>query len=252
MKSNKKLVENLKNALEVLKKMDHTTGTISRYESAEELAVFIESQIVSLADGTMTDKNLKELWVIFAPTSDWDDYTKNIELGDSIFQELNSFRGKNKKVENITDKQLNYIFILSVVFCFISAFFITLYYGENTVISYASPSANNNAADDSSNLLFATFLFLPFVISRFFLRRNLMSLIEIFYFPLALVVTIVSVELSSNFPLMITIPSTIRHGTLIDAVLLLLYLISYTGFIFSYFVQLFRQSKRLWAMYTEQ
>lgn len=94
MRPSKTLIESLKQASEALKKLGEHRDQLSHYNSAEALAQFIESRSIELADGTISDENLEELWLIFAPTSEWDDYVGDVNLGELIFQELSSLRTK--------------------------------------------------------------------------------------------------------------------------------------------------------------
>lgn len=62
----------------------------SRYDSCEGLANFLETSSKRLAEGD--DRNLKELWSIFAPTCDWDDAGGSQDLANEIFPILDSMK----------------------------------------------------------------------------------------------------------------------------------------------------------------
>jgi hypothetical protein len=96
MELNKELIKKLQSAAKKLKKLGSYSDPMSRYDSAEDLAAFIESQVTCLINNELTKENLEELWTIFAPTSEWDDHIRDIELGESIFRELDFLKGKNR------------------------------------------------------------------------------------------------------------------------------------------------------------
>ncbi len=62
---------------------------------------------------------------------------------------------------------------------------------------------------------------------------------------------IVGIVIDSSYSLDVTIPSTLRHGSLSNAIFLVFYIVSFLGFTISYLILTFRQAKGLWAMYTE-
>ena len=83
-----KLISNLRIAIQKLKLLGKHQDLLSHYESAEDLAAFIEKQISLLTTGTISTPDLEELNLIFAPSSDWDDYVGDVDLGEDIFQDL--------------------------------------------------------------------------------------------------------------------------------------------------------------------
>ena len=60
----------------------------SSYESSLSLAEFVRNRIVEISEDNISLDNKKELWGIFAPTSDWDDTGGDPQLGEVIFQLL--------------------------------------------------------------------------------------------------------------------------------------------------------------------
>lgn len=76
----------------MLKAIFERHSMYSKYESAEALAQFIASQIPLLESGNITKEGLAELWRIFAPTSEFDDYLDDVDLGNQIFEDLEKMR----------------------------------------------------------------------------------------------------------------------------------------------------------------
>lgn len=60
----------------------------SSYDSGINLAQFVRDRIVEIREDNISLDNKKELWSIFAPTSDWDDTVGDLQLGEEIFQVL--------------------------------------------------------------------------------------------------------------------------------------------------------------------
>lgn len=63
----------------------------SRYESATELANFIQATRERIAAGSRIRwRTRRELWLIFAPTCDWDDLVGDAELGTRVFESIDA------------------------------------------------------------------------------------------------------------------------------------------------------------------
>ena len=92
MNRNKRLLKNLQTAVEKLRGLGKHHDVMSNYDSADGLAAFVDSQMTYLAKDEISEEALAELWRIFAPTSEWDDYIGDIDLGESIFQDLNRLK----------------------------------------------------------------------------------------------------------------------------------------------------------------
>jgi|GEM_PF-5292774 len=87
-----KTIENLKKAVLALNQSGKSRAVMSRYNSAGDLAKFIQDQILPLQNASLAKEKLHELWLIFAPTSDFDEYCTDIKLSEEIFQELTLLR----------------------------------------------------------------------------------------------------------------------------------------------------------------
>ena len=57
----------------------------SEYSSGEELAQTVRDCMDCIRGGTLEQNRKKQLWLIFAPTCDWDDVVGDAELGNQIF-----------------------------------------------------------------------------------------------------------------------------------------------------------------------
>jgi hypothetical protein len=60
----------------------------SSYASGPALAEFIRACKDEIEQGTISKAQKRELWGIFAPTSDWDDVVGDVWLGNAIFELL--------------------------------------------------------------------------------------------------------------------------------------------------------------------
>jgi hypothetical protein len=65
----------------------------SSYPSGTALAGFTLYRRSQIARGTIESDQARELWGIFAPTSDWDDVVGDARLGDAIFTLLDKLYG---------------------------------------------------------------------------------------------------------------------------------------------------------------
>lgn len=164
----------------------------------------------------------------------------------SIYKSRNLLYLRAMPLLRLDQTRLNYFFCGGLILCFLSAFFVDLHTGPIAV----ADTGDSYAGEDSGNLFYALFLFFPFLISRIFLRKRPISLLEVFYFPLALMGSLILPEIG-NFPLSHTIPSTLRYGPPLGVVFLVVYLIGYLSFILAYAILTFRQVRNLWAMYAE-
>lgn len=66
---------------------DHS-DMMSHYDSAAQLAEFIRSCVPKLKDNSISDEDLHELYMIFLPTSEFDDYGGSASLSDAICLKL--------------------------------------------------------------------------------------------------------------------------------------------------------------------
>ena len=62
----------------------------SSYSSGPEIADLISSARGQIQAGSLAHETSRELWSIFAPTCDWDDVIGDVDLGNAIFEILNS------------------------------------------------------------------------------------------------------------------------------------------------------------------
>ena len=60
----------------------------SRYDSSRAIADFIRARIPEIKARTVSKDHQKELWTIFAPTCDWDDIVRDVDLGNAVFELL--------------------------------------------------------------------------------------------------------------------------------------------------------------------
>jgi len=77
------------------KKLAAIHGPIwSRYNSGDDIAKFVLQCRDAINQGTITLDQKKELWIIFLPTSDWDDVGGDMQLGNEIDFLLNKLYRK--------------------------------------------------------------------------------------------------------------------------------------------------------------
>ena len=62
-------------------------------ESGAEFADIVNRLAGKLQDGSINDDELKQLWLIFAPTCAWDDFRGEPDLGQGIFDMLQETYG---------------------------------------------------------------------------------------------------------------------------------------------------------------
>lgn len=74
----------------------YTGGYLGKYGSTEEFLADLEKNIKSLQNGD--NSSLRELWILFAPTSTWDDFTgiDGMTLGNQIFEQLDKIIKRNR------------------------------------------------------------------------------------------------------------------------------------------------------------
>jgi hypothetical protein len=65
-------------------------GPVWSYDSGEAIAAFVLKCKTEIERGTITFAQKRELWSIFAPTSDWDDVMGDYEIGNQIFSLIES------------------------------------------------------------------------------------------------------------------------------------------------------------------
>lgn len=64
------------------------------------IAEFIELVVSDIQAGSLTHENAYELWTIFAPTCNWDDCVGDCDLGQKIFEAIESDLIKHRKVKS--------------------------------------------------------------------------------------------------------------------------------------------------------
>ncbi len=101
MKMNKqRLISNLKKASDYFKSLGEVTD-LYYDETARDFGQIVENLKTKIEDETITDDELKRLWLIFAPTCAWDDFRGNVDLGNEIFETLNtSFHNRITRIIN--------------------------------------------------------------------------------------------------------------------------------------------------------
>ena len=62
----------------------------SSYDSGQQIADFIRNCLDEIRDNTLSVEKKKELWGIFAPTSDWDDVVGDVAFGEEVFSLLDN------------------------------------------------------------------------------------------------------------------------------------------------------------------
>jgi hypothetical protein len=65
----------------------------SSYESGPELASFVLACAAAVERGHIQPAQRRELWMVFAPTCDWDDVVGDAELGNAVFELLDQRYG---------------------------------------------------------------------------------------------------------------------------------------------------------------
>ena len=65
----------------------------SLYESGPELGSFVLGCAAAVERGDIQPAQRRELWMVFAPTCDWDDVVGNLELGNAVFELLDQLYG---------------------------------------------------------------------------------------------------------------------------------------------------------------
>lgn len=91
------LIQNLKTASSALIAIGEHQDMMSHYDSAADLGKFVARCIPEIENGTISKEDLKELTLVFAPTSEWDNYIDAIMLGEDIFQALLELEAKRAK-----------------------------------------------------------------------------------------------------------------------------------------------------------
>ena len=82
------LISDLKLAEKIVLK--YSGGYSGTHLSVEEFHRDLRERILMLEQGEKDA--IDDLWGWFAPTCQWDDFTKNIELGEKIFQQLSKLK----------------------------------------------------------------------------------------------------------------------------------------------------------------
>lgn len=102
MKNNNRtlLISLLTEAAAEMKKLGNNVTPWSRYDTCQDLGAFIEKASSKLATGD--EEDIKELWGIFAPTSDWDDSGGSVTLANKIFELLNKLY-RDKILKKVSD-----------------------------------------------------------------------------------------------------------------------------------------------------
>ncbi len=62
----------------------------SSYRDGVAIAEFIDLAVDQIKAGTIAQPTANELWGIFAPTCDWDDCVGDSDLGQKIFEAIES------------------------------------------------------------------------------------------------------------------------------------------------------------------
>lgn len=86
----KALISDLKKAEIILSQ--YSGGYSGEHLSAEEFHKDLVDRISKLEKGD--ESVIEDLWILFAPTCQWDDFVGNIDLGERIFQRLNRIKNK--------------------------------------------------------------------------------------------------------------------------------------------------------------
>ena len=88
----KELIPLLVNASDCFYALGHVDIWDSDYY-ADELGAFCRKVSKELIAGDISDKDKRKLWLIFAPTCEWDDSVGDVHLGNAIFEFVNSLYG---------------------------------------------------------------------------------------------------------------------------------------------------------------
>ena len=144
-------------------------------------------------------------------------------------------------------KKMNLLFIFSFAIAITASIFVTLYHSEGTPVKMME---GNNAYDDSSNMIIFLALFIPFWISRIFLLNRGISIIEAFYFPVAVIAGCFIVESVSSYTLVSSIIKTLEFGMLKDKLGIVIFILSLAIFFYSYFVLIIKGISGLKNIYS--
>ena len=87
-----RLIEDLGKAAGYFRSLGDTTD-LFHDESGAEFADLVSRLASKLQDGSISDDELKRLWLIFAPTCAWDDFRGDVDLGQRIFDSLQEIYG---------------------------------------------------------------------------------------------------------------------------------------------------------------
>lgn len=82
----KTLIALLAEAAAEMKGLGDRVTLWSKYDTCQDLGEFLEKCVKRLANGN--EEDIRELWGIFAPTSDWDDSGGSEALANKIFKLL--------------------------------------------------------------------------------------------------------------------------------------------------------------------
>jgi hypothetical protein len=70
-------------------------------ETGYEFGRLVEELKAKIQNDTITDEELRKLWLIFAPTCAWDDFRGDVDFGNEVFETLQvTFKERIKKIMN--------------------------------------------------------------------------------------------------------------------------------------------------------
>ncbi len=84
------LITDLKKAERILS--EYSGGYSGEHLSTEEFYTDLVDRIKKLVNGD--ESVIEDLWIWFAPTCQWDDFFGDIDLGETIFQQLDKIKNK--------------------------------------------------------------------------------------------------------------------------------------------------------------
>ena len=84
------LITDLKKAERILS--EYSGGYSGEHLSTEEFYTDLVDRIKKLVNGD--ESVIEDLWIWFAPTCQWDDFVGDIDLGETIFQQLDKIKNK--------------------------------------------------------------------------------------------------------------------------------------------------------------
>lgn len=88
MGSSSQLTTFLKQASQKLRALAHQQEMMLHFNSAEDLAIFIEAQITNIENEQLAHDDFEQLKIVFSPLCEWDALIDDVVLRSEIFEAL--------------------------------------------------------------------------------------------------------------------------------------------------------------------